>query len=95
MAETVGTVTNIKVYTFLSGSTSEFDTCTVTLNETSTRTSWLFYLWNAPDTDTPVHRVTQSERLALLREAAFRKLTVHIYAESDSGLIDGFQVDIA
>jgi len=32
--------------------------------------------------------------LALVREAAFRKLTVHIFAQSDSGFIDGIQVDI-
>jgi hypothetical protein len=94
MAETIGVVTNIKVYTFLTGSVNEFDTCSLTVNETSTGTNWFFYLWNAPDTDAAVHRVTQSKRLALLREAAFRGLTVHIFAESDSSLIDGFQVDI-
>jgi hypothetical protein len=94
MAETIGTITNIKVFSFLPGTVNAFDICNVTLNETSTGTSWLFHLWNARDDDTPVHRVTQSQRLALAREAAFRKLTVHIFAEPDSAFIDGFTVDI-
>jgi hypothetical protein len=94
MAETIGTITNIKVYSFFPGTVNAFDICNVTVQETSTGTSWLFHLWNARDDDTPVHRVTQSQRLALVREAAFRKLTLHIFAESDSGLIDGITVDI-
>jgi len=93
-AETIGIITNIKVYSFLPGTANAFDICNVTLKETSTGTSWLFHLWNARDDDAPVHRVTQSQRLAFVREAAFRKLTVHIFAESDSALVDGFTVDI-
>ena len=31
--------------------------------------------------------------VALAREAAIRKLTVHVNAQSDSGLVDGIQVD--
>ena len=93
MAETTGTVTNIKVSSFIT--TVPFDTCTVTLSEALTGQSFLFYLWSAPDTDTPVHRITQSQRLALMREAAFRNLTVHIFADADSSIVDYFQVDIA
>jgi hypothetical protein len=37
--------------------------------------------------------VIESQRLALAREAAFRKLTVHVFAEPDSGFVDGIQVD--
>ncbi len=92
MAETIGTITNIKVNTF-SGGINAFDICFVTVIETTTNVSWLFTLWSARDDDSPVHRVTQSQRLALVRETAFRKLTVHIFAESDSGLVDGIQVD--
>ena len=93
MAETVGKITNIKVYSFLPGTFNAFDTCNVTVKETTTNVNWLFHLWNARDDDTAVHRVTQTQRLALVREAAFRKLTVHVFAESDSALVDGIQVD--
>jgi hypothetical protein len=94
MAETIGTITNIHVHSYLPGTVNGFDVCKLTVLETTTNLSWLFYLWNARDDDTPVHRVTQSQRLALAREAAFRKLTVHVFAESDSGLVDGIQVDM-
>ena len=93
MAETIGKITNIKVYSFLVGSPNAFDTCNVSLNETSTGTTWLFHLWQSRDDDQPVHRVLESQRLALVREAAFRNRTVHIWAESDSGFVDGIQVD--
>jgi hypothetical protein len=95
MAETIGKITNIKVNSFLQSGVNAFDICNVTVTEATTNISWLFHLWNARDDDTPVHRVTQTQRLALVREAAFRKLTVHVFAESDSALIDGIQVDIA
>jgi len=94
MAETIGTITNIKVNGFLQGTANAFDICNITLKETSTGTSWLFHLWQSRDDDAPVHRVVETQRLALVREAAFRKLVVHIFAESDSGFIDGIQVDI-
>jgi hypothetical protein len=94
MAETIGKITNIKVNSFLPGTINAFDICNVTVKEAITNVSWLFHLWNARDDDSPVHRVTQSQRLALVREAAFRKLTVHIFAESDSALVDGIQVDM-
>lgn len=93
MAETIGKITNIKVNSFLPGTINAFDICIVTVKEATTNVSWLFYLWNARDDDSSVHRVTQSQRLALVREAAFRKLRVHIFAESDSALVDGLQVD--
>jgi hypothetical protein len=93
MAETIGKVTNIKVNSFLQGTVSAFDLCNITVQETGTGTSWLFHLWQSRDDDQPVHRVVETQRLALVREAAFRKLTVHIFAESDSGFIDGIQVD--
>jgi hypothetical protein len=94
MAGTIGKITNIKVYSWLPGSVNAFDTCDISVKETSTGTTWLFHLWLSRDDDLPVHRVVQSQRLALAREAAFRKLTVHIFAESDSGFVDGFQVDM-
>jgi hypothetical protein len=94
MAETIGKITNIKVNSFLTGTVNSFDICTITVKETSTGTSWLFYLWNSRDDEIAVRRVTQTQRLALAREAAFRKLTVHVFAESDSGLVDGIQVDM-
>jgi hypothetical protein len=95
MAETIGKITNIKVNSFLQGTFNAFDICDFSLKETSTGTTWLFHLWLSRDDDQPVHRVVESQRLALLRESAFRKLTVHVFAESDSGFVDGFQVDIA
>lgn len=94
MAETTGTITNIGVYTFLTGSINEFDYGKIIVNETATNTSWVFFLWESGVNDLAVHRVQQSQRMALLREAAFRNLTVHIYAEPDSSIVDGFTVDI-
>jgi hypothetical protein len=94
MAETIGKITNIKVMSFLQGTVNAFDLANITLTETSTGTSLLFHLWQSRDDDLPVHRVIESQRLALVREAAFRKLTVHIFAQPDSGFIDGIQVDI-
>ena len=94
MAETVGTITNIKVISFLGGTINAFDTCSITLTETSTGTPWLFYIWISREDDLSVHRVTQTQRLALAREAAFRKLTVHVFAESTGSVLDGFIVDL-
>jgi hypothetical protein len=91
---TIGTITNIGAYTFLTGGPNEFDYGKIIVNETSTNISWVFFIWEASVNDLPVHRVQQSQRMALLREAAFRGLTVHIYAESDSSIVDGFTVDI-
>ena len=93
MAETIGKITNIKTYSYLPGTPNAFDTCNISLKETSTGTTWLFHLWLSRDDAQPVHRVVESQRLALVRDAAFRKLTVHVWAESDSGFVDGIQVD--
>jgi hypothetical protein len=93
MAEVIGNVTNIKVMSFLQDTVNAFDICNFSLREASTGTTWLFHLWQSRDDDTAVHRVVETQRLALVREAAFRKLTVHIFAESDSGFVDGIQVD--
>jgi hypothetical protein len=93
MAETIGKITNIKVNSFLQGTVNAFDICNITVKEAGTGTSWLFHLWQSRDDDQAVHRVLETQRLALVREAAFRKLTVHIFAQSDSGFIDGIQVD--
>lgn len=95
MAEVVGKVVSIKVNSFLQGTINAFDICNISVRETSTGTTWLFHLWQSRDDDTAVHRVVETQRLALVREAAFRKQTVHIFAQSDSGFIDGLQVDIA
>jgi len=92
--ETIGKITNVKVRSFLTGTVNSFDIGTIAVKETSTGISWLFYLWNSRDDELPVRRITQTQRLALAREAAFRKLTVHVFAESDSGLVDGIQVDL-
>ncbi len=94
MAETIGKITNIKVYSFLQDTVNAFDICNISIRETSTGNSWLFHLWQSRDDDTPVHRVVATQRLALAREAAFRELTVHIFAQSDSAFIDGITVDI-
>ncbi len=93
MAETTGTITSIKVFSFLQGGVNAFDICNFSVNETSTGVTWLFHLWQSRDDDQAVHRVVETQRLALVREAAFRKLTVHIFAESDSGFVDGIQVN--
>jgi hypothetical protein len=94
MAVTIGTITNIKLSSFLTGSVNSFDTCMITLLEAGTGVSWVFYLWNSRDDELAVRRVLQTQRLALAREAAFRKLTVHIVSESDSSLVDEIQVDV-
>jgi hypothetical protein len=93
VAETIGRIINIKVMSFLPGTGNAFDIANISLKETSTGTTWLFHLWQSRDDDIAVHRVIESQRLALAREAAFRKLTVHVFAEPDSGFVDGIQVD--
>ena len=93
MAETIGKITNIKVMSFLPGTVNAFDIANISVRETSTGQTWLFHLWQSRDDDTPVHRVVESQRLALVRDAAFRKLTVHVFAQPDSGFVDGIQVD--
>ena len=76
------------------GVSSVFDIGTITVLETGTGASWIFYLWNSRDDELAVRRVLQSQRLALAREAAFRKLTVRVFHQNDSSIVDEIQVDI-
>jgi hypothetical protein len=93
VAETIGKIISIKVLSFLPGTVNAFDIANITLKEAGTGTTWLFHLWQSRDDDLAVHRVVESQRLALAREAAVRKLTVHVFAQPDSGFVDGIQVD--
>lgn len=94
MAEKIGTIVDIKVGTFLPGATNEFDVGNFTLRETATGATWLFYIWNARSNAPAVQRVLHSQRLALAREAAFRKATVHVWHEEGSSNIDQMKVVI-
>ena len=93
MPTTTGAITNIKLSSFLTGTVNSFDTCMVTLLEAGTGVSWLFYLWISRDDDLAVRRILETQRLALAREAAFRKSTVHLFTEIDSSIVDEIQVD--
>lgn len=92
--ETIGIVTNIKVASFLTGTVNSFDVGAITLKETGTNISWFFYVWNSRDDAPAVYRVLQSQRLALIREAAFRKLKVHAFHDNDSSVLTEITVDI-
>jgi hypothetical protein len=95
VAEIVGRITNIKVGSFLPDTVNAFDIGTITVLDNATPpVSWLFYLWNSKDSDPALKRVLQTQRLALAREAAFRKLTVHITHQNDSSIVDSLSVDI-
>ncbi|MDQ2824360.1 MAG: hypothetical protein M3R29_02825 [Verrucomicrobiota bacterium] len=94
MPETIGKITNIKVGSFLTGTVNSFDIGTITIKESGTGASWFFFLWNSRDNDLAVRRILQTQRLALAREAAFRKLIVHVFHQNDSSVIDEIQVDI-
>jgi hypothetical protein len=91
--ETIGKITNIKVASFLTGTINSFDVGAVTLKEAGTGVSWFFYLWNSRDNDLAVRRVLESQRLALVREAAIHKLTVHVFHDNDSSLVTEITVD--
>lgn len=93
MPETIGRITNIKLGSFLTGTVNSFDIGTITVKEAGTGASWIFYLWNSRDDELAVRRVLQSQRLALAREAAFRKFTVRVFHQSDSSIVDEIQVD--
>jgi hypothetical protein len=93
MPESVGKITNIKVGSFLQGSVNAFDIGTVTL-QTATGADWIFFLWISRADAPALQRVLQTQRLALAREAAFRKRVVHLWHEIDSSLVDEIQVDI-
>jgi len=92
--ETVGLVTKIKLASFLTGGPNSFDVCAVTLTERGTGTPWLFYLWNSRDDAPAVIRILETQRLALVREAAFRKQIVHLWHDDDSSVIFEVEVDI-
>ena len=90
-----GKITSIKVGSFLTGSVNSFDIGNITILDNATpQVSWLFYLWNSKDNVPALQRILQSQRLALAREAAFRKLTVTVTFQSDSSIIDTLQVNI-
>jgi hypothetical protein len=96
MAEVIGKIVNIKVGSFLPDTVNSFDIGTITVLDNATPpVQWLFYLWNSRDAEPALRRILQSQRLALAREAAFRKLTVHINHQSDSSIVDSIQVDIS
>jgi hypothetical protein len=94
MAETIGTIRNIKLGSLLPGTVNAFDIGTLTVKETSTGAQWLFYLWNTRADAPAVERVIGTQRLALAREAAFRSLQVHIFHDNDSSIITNIQVDL-
>lgn len=94
MPEIIGTITNIKLGSFLAGTVNSFDVGMITVREASSGASWILFLWNSRDDDPAVRRVLHTQRLALAREAAFRKLTVHLFHQSDSTIVDQIQVDI-
>ena len=93
MAETIGTVTNIKLATITPDFPNAIDVGAIYLNETSTGITYLFYLWVSHAADPAVNRVLQSQRLALVREAAFRNLTVHIFTDDVSNTANEITVD--
>ena len=95
MAETIGKITNIKVSSFLPDTVNSFDIGTVTIQEAGTNASWTFFLWNTRDAAPAVKRILSTQRLALAREAAIHKLTVHVTHQSDSSIVDSLQVDFA
>ena len=93
MTVTVGTILNVKVSSFLTGGVNEFDIGTITVRDTA-GAEWLLYVWNTRSDAPALTRVLNSQRLALVREAAFRKLPVRITHQNDSSIIDSIQVDI-
>jgi len=93
MAEMIGTITNIKLASFAASNPSSIDVGAITLLEASSGASWVFYIWNSRDTDSALQRVLQTQRLALVREAALHKLTVHVFHENDSSILFEITVD--
>jgi hypothetical protein len=93
MAETIGKITNIKLANVQTGPNA-LDACAVTIKENGTNTRFVFHLWVLRDNAPALDRILATQRLALVREAAFRKLTVHIFHQPDASLIDQVQVDI-
>lgn len=94
MPEAIGTITKIKLGTLLAGGVNEFDLAMITL-KSAAGAEELFFLWISRNDELAVQRIRQTQRLALAREAAFRKLTVHLFhGQTDSSIVDEIQVDI-
>ena len=89
---TTGTITSIKVGSYLTGTVNSFDFCVITVKENGTNLTWGFYLWLLHDGDPAVRRILASQRLALAREAAFRNLTVTIGHEIASSNVDTIEI---
>ena len=93
MAEHVGKITEIKVGSFFTGGPDPIDMGAITLKETSTGLAFVLHLWVSHSNEPALQRVLQSQRLALVREAAFRNLTVRVTTPSTtSDLIETIQV---
>jgi len=93
MAEKVGLIKSIKTGTWLAGTVNAFDICLVQLEE-SGGTTWSMFLWNSRADAPIIDRVLQTQRLALAREAALRNLTVHLWHQNGSSIVDQIQIDI-
>lgn len=94
MPESIGRITAIKLGTLLAGGVNEFDLAMVTL-KSDAGFEELFFLWISRNDVPAVERIRHTQRLALAREAAFRKLRVHlIHGQVDSSIVDEIQVDI-
>lgn len=94
MPETIGTITNIKLGSFLQDTVNAFDIGTVTVQESTTGQDWVFYLWISRADGPALQRVLETQRLALAREAAFRHDVVHVWHDIDSSVVNEIQVDI-
>jgi hypothetical protein len=92
--DTIGTILQVKAASFLPGGVNAFDIGAITVKETSTGAEWFFYVWNTRDDAPALARVINSQRLALVREAAFRKLPVRCTHQNDSSVLDAIAVDI-
>ena len=93
MAVKTGLIKDIKLGSWLAGTINAFDVCIVTIDEPGTG-SWAMFLWNSRADAPVVDRILHTQRLALAREAAFRNLTVQVWHESDSSIIDQIKVVI-
>jgi hypothetical protein len=93
MAERIGRITDVKLATFFPGSPTAVDTCMVTLEDANAATT-IFLLWVSRPSTSTYARILETQRLALVREAAFRRLTVHLFHESGSSIVDQIKVDI-
>ena len=94
MPDATGTITKIKLGTLLSGGANEFDLAQITL-KSAAGFEELFFLWISRSDEPAVHRVLHTQRLALAREAAFRKLPVRVvFGQVDSSIVDEIEVDI-